>query len=200
MTIYNKVKWILGILSVFFIILATNLIDRNNFRIVKNSVETIYADRLIAQGIILDLSKLIWEKEIAYTKYDNVLFKAKKNTIDTRIDELIDLFSATKLTAREEIVFGQLKKHIASLKEHSNNLVESQIPNQELEDQIILIKSNLNDLSAIQIEEGRRELLESKRAIASVDLFTHLEIYALIIIAIAIQVVVMYNPNVESNS
>lgn len=200
MTIYNKVKWTLGILSVFFIILATNLIDRNNFKIVKNSVETIYADRLIAQDIILDLSKLMWQKELAYTKYETAQFKTKNTTINTRLEELIDLFSATKLTPREKIVFEQLNKNFVSLKKHELTVLQSQLPNQKFDDQLALIQDNLDDLAGIQIEEGRRELFESKRAIESVDLFTHLEIYALIIMAIAIQIVVMYNPKTEGDT
>ena len=192
MTVYNKIKWTLGILSVFFIILATNLIDRKNFNIVKNSVETIYADRLLAQDILLDLSGLIWEKELAQIKYDRLQFDNKNVTINTRAEELINLFSETKLTRKEEIVLGQLQKNFTSLKEYERT--EIQLPNPKFSEYLALIKDNLDDLSEIQIEEGKRELFESKRAIASVDLFTHLEIYALIIIAIFIQIVVMYNP------
>jgi hypothetical protein len=182
----------LGILSVFFIILATNLIDRKNFNIVKNSVETIYADRLLAQDILLDLSGLIWEKELAQIKYDRLQFDNKNVTINTRAEELINLFSETKLTRKEEVVLGQLQKNFKTLKEYEHT--EIQLPNPKFSEYLALIKDNLDDLSEIQIEEGKRELFESKRAIASVDLFTHLEIYALIIIAIFIQIVVMYNP------
>jgi hypothetical protein len=192
MTVYNKIKWILGILSVFFIILATNLIDRKNFIIVKNSVETIYADRLLAQDILLDLSGLIWEKELAQIKYERTQFENKNISINTRMEELVDLFSATKLTAKEEAIFGQLKKNFESLKGFERT--EIQLPNPKFTEYLALIKDNLEDLAEIQIEEGKRELFESQRAIASVDLFTHLEIYALIIIAIFIQIVVMYNP------
>lgn len=195
MSVFNKIKWILGILSVFFIILATNLIDRKNFIIVKNSVETIYADRLLAQDLLLDLSGLTWEKELAQIKYDRSQFDNKNITINTRFEELINLFSATKLTAKEEVILGQLKKNFENLKAFERT--DIQLPNQKFSDQLTLIKDNLEDLSEIQIEEGKRELFESQRAIASVDLFTHLEIYALILIAIVIQIVVMYNPTPE---
>jgi cell division protein FtsL len=198
MSLYNKIKWILGILSVFFIILATNLIDRKNFKIVKNSVETIYADRLLAQDILLDLSGFIWEKELAQIKYDRLQFENKNITINTRVEELMDLFSETRLTYREEIVFGQLEKNFERLKGFERT--EIQLPNPKFSEYLGLIKDNLDDLSEIQIEEGKRELFESQRAMASVDLFTHLEIYALIIIAIFIQIVVMYNPKKEGNS
>ncbi|WP_020535311.1 MCP four helix bundle domain-containing protein [Lewinella cohaerens] len=198
MTVYNKIKWTLGILSVFFIILATNLIDRKNFNIVKNSVETIYADRLLAQDILLDLSKLTWEKELAQIKYERSQFENKNIIINTRIDELINLFAVTKLTPKEKVIFEQLKKNFISLKEYELNEIE--LPSPKFSEYLALVKDNLDDLSEIQIEEGKRELFQSKRAIASVDLFTHLEIYALIIIAIFIQIVVMYNPKKEGNS
>jgi hypothetical protein len=200
MTLYNKIKWILGILSVFFIILATNLIDRNNFRIVKNSVETIYTDRLVAQDIIFDLTKLAWEKEVAYRRGDSAQFQSKNNTINNRIEEFIDLFSTTKLTAKEKIIFEKLKNNFVSLKKYERTLLDNQSAALDFENQLVLIKDNLNDLSDIQLEEGRRELFESKRAIESIDLFTNLEIYALIIIAIFIQIVVMYSPKKESNN
>lgn len=64
MGIYNKIKWVLGIFMVFFLIVATNLIDRDNFIRVNNSVQTIYEDRLVAQGLIFEFSTLIQEKEI----------------------------------------------------------------------------------------------------------------------------------------
>lgn len=192
MTVYSKIKWILGISSVFFIILATNLIDRKNFVIVKNSVETIYADRLLAQDILLDLSGLIWEKELAQIKYERTQFDNKNIAINTRVEELINLFSETKLTAKEEVIFQQLNKNLSRLKEYEHTEIE--LPNPKFTEYLTLIKDNLDDLSEIQIEEGKRALFESQRAIASVDLFTHLEIYALIIIAIFIQIVVMYNP------
>jgi len=57
MRFYNKVKWVLGILIVFILILATNLIDRNNFIRVKDSVVTIYEDRLIASDLVFEMFK-----------------------------------------------------------------------------------------------------------------------------------------------
>ena len=62
MNFFNKIKWILGILIVFVLIITTNLIDRNNFVRVRDSVVTIYEDRLIVKGIIYDISKTIQEK------------------------------------------------------------------------------------------------------------------------------------------
>ena len=54
MTFFNKIKWTLGILMVFVLIVTTNLIDRNNFVRVKDSVVSIYEDRLVAKNLILE--------------------------------------------------------------------------------------------------------------------------------------------------
>jgi hypothetical protein len=42
MKVYNKMKWALGILLVFIIVLITNLIDRDNFNRIRYSIVTIY--------------------------------------------------------------------------------------------------------------------------------------------------------------
>lgn len=55
MAFYNKLKWILGITLIFVLIIATNLIDRNNFVRISNVVTTIYEDRLIASDLIFEM-------------------------------------------------------------------------------------------------------------------------------------------------
>src|SRR5690606_29299306 len=75
MAFYNKIKWILGILMVFVLIITTNLIDRNNFIRVRDSVVTIYEDRLIANDLIFEISKLVQEKEMAVAMSDSVFFE-----------------------------------------------------------------------------------------------------------------------------
>jgi hypothetical protein len=65
--------------------------------------------------------------------------------------------------------------------------------------QIAKIKKNLDDLSKIQLLEGSKQMSISKKAIDSVELFTQIEIYLLIFLAIVIQIIVMYNPKKEDN-
>ena len=72
MSLYNKLKWILGILIVFVLIIATNLIDKNNFTRVRDSVVTIYEDRIIASDLIFELQQSIHEKEVAIVLKDSL--------------------------------------------------------------------------------------------------------------------------------
>jgi hypothetical protein len=64
MTLYHKVKWVLGIFMIFILIIATNLIDKSNFTRVKDSVVAIYEDRLIANDLIFEISNSIGQKEV----------------------------------------------------------------------------------------------------------------------------------------
>lgn len=48
--------------------------------------------------------------------------------------------------------------------------------------------------TSIQEEEGRRELYESKKAISAANLFTQLEIAALVVMAIGVQIIILYTP------
>jgi len=79
MDFYNKVKWILGILMIFILIIATNLIDRNNFLRIKDSLDTIYEDRLIVKDLIFKMSKSVQEKELAVARLDTVFFLDKNH-------------------------------------------------------------------------------------------------------------------------
>ncbi|MDG1728743.1 MAG: hypothetical protein P8K68_03220 [Algibacter sp.] len=78
MTFYNKIKWVLGISMIFILILSTNLIDRNSFVRMKDSVVTIYEDRIIANDLIFEMSKSVHEKEIAVALLDSVFFLSVK--------------------------------------------------------------------------------------------------------------------------
>ena len=115
MTILNKVKWVLGITVVFVIVLSTNLIDRNNFLRVNESISTIYQDRLVADDLIFDMMRCIHDKELALANLDSSFF-AKRNEGETNVlQNYVSQYEFTKLTAEEEQLFDVLKKNYAKL-------------------------------------------------------------------------------------
>ena len=195
MAFYNKAKWVLGILIVFVLIVATNLIDRNNFIRVKDSVTTIYEDRLIAKDIIFDMSKLIHEKEVAILSTDSVFFNSSNKVVNNSLQELLLKFEQTKLTKEENQIFSNLKEDVFVLKGLEDNYLQDNRTNKsKYLNQIKVVKGDLNDLSDIQIDEGKRQMFISKKAIDTVDLFTQIEIYLLIFLAIVIQIIIIYKP------
>lgn len=195
MEIYNKLKWILGILIVFVLIIATNLIDKNNFVRVRDSVVTIYEDRLVANDLIFEMLKSVHKKELAIAFLDSTFFKTQNLKLNKDLLSLVSRYEQTKLTSEEASVFNDLKINIQILLDSESQLLNFNALNKsKTNSHIEKIKINLNDLSKIQINEGSRQMSISKRAVDTVELFTQIEIYLLVFLAIVIQIIVMYKP------
>ena len=199
MAILNKLKWIFGVLLVFFIILATNLIDRDNFLRIKDSTASIYEDRLIAKSIIYDLTKHVHRKEIALLKADSSFYQKENEATNRLIEEALAQFTSTKLTSKEALIFEDLKLSIANLQAKEATLFDAAGKSDQSQlVQIQEIESKLNALAAIQLEEGKRLVLISQKAMNSIELFTQMEIYVLLGLAILVQILIMYKPKTDS--
>ncbi|WP_067147906.1 MCP four helix bundle domain-containing protein [Pseudotamlana agarivorans] len=195
MTLFNKLKWVLGILMVFVLIITTNLIDRNNFVRVRDAVSTIYEDRIIANDLIFDMQKLVYEKELAVTLSDSVFLHTESPKYNADLQALISRFEQTKLTPEEARVFEDLKTNLEVLYNYDVKTLQSTLNYEsKIAPKFAKVKANLDDLSKIQLREGRRQKAISKKAIDTVELFTDIEIYILVVLAIIVQVIVMYNP------
>lgn len=180
---------------VFGIIIATNLIDKNNFIRVKDSVETIYEDRLLAKGLIFDKLKAVHTKELAIAREDSSFFIQENEALNLKFLSLVDRFRATELSSKESKVLEELEENFDRLKKLEKKYRESDYTEStQLLNQLDLVKEDLNILSAIQLEEGERQMKISQKAISDVELFTQIEIYFLIFLAVVIQLIVMYNP------
>ncbi len=195
MSVFNKIKWISGVLLVFFIVLATNIIDKNNFKQIRSSIVTIYEDRIVASDLIFEMSLLVKQKEMALASRDAAFFKGKNDSINREIQPLIEKYEGTKLTNEEEKIFNELKINLEklSLEEKQEGELASE-GNEELLSTLNQVVQNLNDLSKVQLKEGRREMKRSNRAMETIDLFTQIEIIFLVLIAVLIQILILYNP------
>jgi hypothetical protein len=180
---------------IFILIVATNLIDKNNFVRVKDSVVAIYEDRLIANDLIYEISNSIQEKEIAVAVSDSVFFLDRNKQVSKDIQGFVYRFEQTKLTTKERQVFNDFKKNLESLRNFETAFIQSKfVQNTALVKRISEVKDNLYDLSKIQLDEGKKQMSISEKAISSVELFTQIEIYILIFLAILIQIIVIYKP------
>ena len=198
MAFFNKLKWILGIVMVFVLIMATDLLDRNNFLRVRDSIVTIYEDRLVAKDIIFDMSKVIGQKRVALAAADTAFFSGKNNGLNTEMNNLTERFEDTKLTYAEQKAFDKLKEDLTTL-QSEERLRQLSDPSERmvLMEKLTELDETLEELSEIQMVEGRRQMKIGKSAASAVELFTQIEIYFLVILAIIIQVVILYNPPKE---
>tara|TARA_R110002012_G_scaffold241610_1_gene415835 strand:+ start:17350 stop:17871 length:522 start_codon:yes stop_codon:yes gene_type:complete len=173
MAFYDKIKWVLGILMVFVIIVTTNLIDRNNFLRVKDSVTTIYEDRLIANDLLFEILKLIQEKEVAVALSDSTFFSVQNKVLDGNILGFMSRFEQTKLTTEEQKVFSDLKNNFETLARSETDFIQSGFEEKKsVFGHVTTVKKNLYDLSKIQLNEGGRQISISNRAIDTVELYT----------------------------
>ncbi|WP_405349955.1 MCP four helix bundle domain-containing protein [Nonlabens sp. Asnod3-H03] len=193
----NKIKWSVGLFLVIALILATNFIDRNNFKRVQDSVSTIYEDRLVAKDLIYDIQLEIHEKELLIALNNTTAYLSQKNEAQDELNDSMTQFSTTKLTLEEEKVFNNLQTELAALFTLENatdfTAVNGQ-DNSRLQQQLDLINETLLKLSDIQIKEGNRQMHIGKKAMASMELLTQMEVWIMIILAVIIQVIILYNP------
>ncbi|MCR9064151.1 MAG: MCP four helix bundle domain-containing protein [Cytophagales bacterium] len=195
MTLFEKVKWVLGILLIFVVVLTTNLVDRGNFNRIRNSVVTIYEDRIVANDLIFEISTLVHEKELAFRTSDSDFFKQRNPAINENLGALISRYSQTKITPSEQRVFDDLKAHLADLQNLEKNVqVFEMANNQKVRRSMEIVKANLADLSKIQLREGKREMALSERTFESINLFTKIEIIFLVLMAVLVQVIILYKP------
>jgi hypothetical protein len=197
----NKIKWILGISVVFLLILFTNLIDRQNFDKLNNSISSIYEDRLVAKNLVLEMVYIIHDKELALRSQNAPYYQKQFKEDHTQLDELMERFKATKLVDQEEKTLQQLEegyRRLEQLETSKRKAMESEettSADQQLTTQIERIEEDLYTLSNIQLDEGKRQMLQGKSAADSVQLMTTIEVYILVALALVIQVLILYSPN-----
>ncbi len=200
MTILSKVKWILGISVVFFLILATNLIDKENFNKANRATTSLYEDRLVAKGILLDITFLLHEKEVAYFKNDSAFLQTQLEPMNASINELISAFEKTSMIGAENRTFMELRKNISSLEKIENSISSYDSKSGErMLNQLELALQNIKRLTAIQTQEGKRQVSHAKKAFDSVKLYTTIEIYMLLALAIIAQFIVIYSAKKTTN-
>jgi len=195
MKLYDKIKWVLGILMIVTLVITTNLVDRNNFLKINAAMETIYKDRLVAKDLIFKISNLVHKKEVAAIMVDSSFYSIENERINSEIEGYLKSYDQTKLTIEEKRVLNYFKSDYNDLKEKEFKYVESDFSRKSsLLNQFPKVKSNLQDLAQIQLKEGSRQLQISKKASDTVELFTQIEIFIIIFLAIVVQIIVMYKP------
>ena len=152
MIFYNKIKWIVGILLVFVIIVTTNLIDRNNFIRVKDSVETMYKDRVVADGLLFSLLGNLHEKEIAFISNEKGFYTKRNVQLNEEIELMISNYELTRLTEKEQVLFDKLKENLRLLSQSETNFANSDFVDiSNLSGIFQEVKKNLRGLSNIQL-------------------------------------------------
>lgn len=195
MDLISKIKWISGVLLVFVIVLVTNLVDRDNFNRLRYAIVTIYEDRIVANDLIFEMSLLIKKKEIAVAVADSIFFRGENDKLDVALRDFIKRYEQTRLTAKEQDIFKDFQEHLLMLNNAEKDFLDSNLANKEkVLNRLSQINEDLYGLSKIQLDEGRRQMGFSNRTMETIDLLTRIEIVFLVLMAVLVQIIILYKP------
>lgn len=199
-----KFQMISALLVVFLLVLATNLMDNKHFKIVKESLTTMYEDRLVAIDIIYEIRNLIHLQQLSYFSGRYQLEAGELQSVIHQIDQLIDQFATTKLTTEESVFFELLTSQIAEVRQLESRFASITEENgslsihDDLESGYEKLIKTLDALSQIQLKEGKNQLSFSAKAVRDSSLMSKFEIGFLVLIGIILQVIIFYNPKRRS--
>lgn len=192
MTTFGKIKSIIAVLIVFLLILATNIIDKDNFARIEESVEKIYEEQLFTKDAIRDLTNLYHQKEVAFLKMDTVYFALKREAANQQINLLLSNCENRELNRKEGVIVADLKDNSEKLFAMESRSDFFAADSEAYYNHLMVIDEGIEKLGQLQMEEGRRQKMVSRDAMESTKLFSRIEVYLLIAIAIGIQFIILY--------
>ena len=195
----QKIRAGIALAIVFLLIIATNQIDSNHFSIVKKTLTTVYEDRILVKNYIYNISRLLDKKQKALRSESYSQLDSLNTASNDSIRSLINKFSKTYLTEQEAVHFQSLENSLNSLFNHEKQLnlekIDDKLPTIDVIDNYYeRIYIDLDALSKIQIEESRRQIMQSNKSIDTSDLISRIEIGVLIFIGIMLQLLIFLKP------
>ncbi|UKJ08870.1 MCP four helix bundle domain-containing protein [Solitalea lacus] len=200
-TIKQKIKAASLLVLVFVIVLAKNIIDRNNVLELGESFSVVYEDRLLAESYIYHFAEHLYQKKLMFKNNEiTTVSQGLKDKIafhNRSIDSITAFYDKTTLTKNEAVYYNEFKKAVTELKRNEETYLNSSLrPGEtavavnQMNKQLNLALLKLNQLSQIQITEGKLLNDDSKKIVSGSKILTQLELGILIIIGLIIQVLI----------
>jgi len=192
----SKFVCVIVFLTSLALVLAMGKSNVTNFTNINNSVTEIYEDRLVVNAIIYKLAVMLHQKELALVTQNNAFFVDTNNDNNQQAKTFINQVKNTHLTETEAVTLDHFEKGFEALMTIEQAYVTGTPPGSQ--DDIVPrmsvnigeLKAYLDELSDIQLSEGKTQFVKSKKAVESMTLFDSLENYFLIITSILVFVVI----------
>lgn len=180
----NKFTASIVLLALCLLVLLSNYLDRLHTENVKNSISTMYEDRLIVEEYIFKMTQNTYQirEALNTATVDNDEKIVKKFT--DNIKNTFDSFSKTRLTEKEKLTADELKLQISELNKIllSNNKVSLKYTDE--------ILNTLNKLSEIQLDESKLIMKQVEDQYASIKASSEFAFAIIIVILIVLQILV----------
>ena len=133
------------------LVLFSNYIDRDHTNNVRNSINTLFKDRFIAEGYILKMTIDVYQIKEALNASTSNSYNAdeKITNLLSDIHAVSKAYLKTKLTQSEDIQFTELQQLLKEFDPKQARSIQFKLENANKA--LVL----LNELSAIQLEESK---------------------------------------------
>ena len=195
-SVENKSVASLALLSLCLLVLFSNYIDRDHTSNVKNSITTLYEDRLVAETHILRMINDIYQiKEIVNASRSNLGNEENRiGDLLSGIHPISDAYRNTKLTAKEEVKFTELSKILTQFETSLSKGIALDLENTNK------ALALLNELSAIQLEESKLIMNQAETLFSSSKVSAQFASAVIIVILLVLQALVCTSKTLSSSN
>jgi len=199
---HSPVRSILLVIGLLGLILTSIFLSRRSVHDIQQASVSIYKDRLVPTGILVNLTATIYRKRLLLETYVLASQKPNKESITSsvdrhnrRIDSLIVEFEHTSLTAKEADRLRSLKQQLTDYNQQESKLTSSLL-NQATAQQALFVDSSstafdqvaqrLDELASLQLTVGEELLGESRGETNYIYVLTALQIGLVLLIGISL--------------
>jgi hypothetical protein len=191
---------------VIALVSVVTLMEKSNVSELGSSFSSVYEDRLVVESYIYKFSDYLYQKKLVIDdchSAQQAAMMSKKITLhNTAIQKMIAAYEQTKLTEAEAKYFADFKKNIGEIIALENNMLDQsgkfERRRSDFNQEVDKALTNLDELSSIQLSEGKALNENSKRIIAGSEILTQFELVVLIIIAVIIQMLIFTSNSFRS--
>lgn len=184
-SIKNKLAASIALLALCALVLLSNYLDRIHTENVKNSISTMYEDRLIAEDYILKMTRNIYQiREILNADHD---YASKAEAVRKLTEDLKSTYSIylkTWLTKTEKIIASELTGHI---NEFERAKLDNRYDHKMHTDKML---SSLSRLSTVQLDESKLIMKQVESQYATIKASSQFAFAIVIIILVVLQIMV----------
>ena len=198
--IRRKISAALLLSAIFVLLFIKNTLDSKHVTSLGSSFSSVYEDRLVVESYIYRMSEHLFRKKILIDTCADVptagIVEPLISKYNSTINEIIAEYEDTRLTEEEELYFERFKENITRLADLEAAFFKTMRGGGDLRAARVHINTqfnqasqNLDELSAIQLSEGKALNEQSQKIVADSSLLTQFEIG--IIVAIGLMILVL---------
>ena len=173
------------LLALCLLVLLSNYLDRLHTTNVKNSISTMYEDRLIVEDYILKMTTNVYQiRELLNSDIESSQKDIAVSNLTLDFKNIFIIYSKTRLTKTEKVTAVEL---IDNFRKLERILLNNKNVPVIYTDKIL---SNLNKLSAIQLNESKLIMEQVESQYATIKTSSQFAFAIIIIILMVLQVLV----------